>query len=106
MGGSLAGGILTEQERQATVADLRALQRPDGGWAMASLAPWKRIDKTPQDVSNGDGYGTGLVVYVLRVAGGVSADDPAMSPFAHVAGDQRLVRHVTQEGPRLDEAAR
>jgi len=73
-----AGGILTEPERQATVADLRALQRPDGGWAMASLAPWQRIDKTPQDVANGDGYGTGLVVYVLRVAGGVPADDPAI----------------------------
>ncbi len=73
-----AGGILTEPERQATVADLRALQRPDGGWAMASLAPWKRIDQTPQDVTNGDGYGTGLVVYVLRVAGGVPADDPAI----------------------------
>lgn len=73
-----AGGILTEQERQATVADLLALQRPDGGWAMASLAPWTRIDKTPQDVTNGDGYGTGLVVYVLRLAGGVSADAPAI----------------------------
>lgn len=72
------GGILTQLERQATVADLRALQRPDGGWAMASLAPWQRIDKTPQDVTNGDGYGTGLVVYVLRVAGGVPADDPAI----------------------------
>jgi hypothetical protein len=47
------------------------LQRPDGGWAMASLAPWKRIDKTPQDLANGDGYGTGLVLYVLRVAGGL-----------------------------------
>ena len=73
-----AGGILTEQERQTTVADLLALQRPDGGWAMASLAPWKRIDKTPQDVTNGDGYGTGLVVYVLRVAGGVPTDAPAI----------------------------
>lgn len=73
-----AGGILTEAERQATVAALRALQRPDGGWAMALLAPWKRIDNTPQDLTNGDGYGTGLVVYVLRVAGGVPADDPAI----------------------------
>jgi len=45
---------------------------------MALLAPWKRIDKTPQDVTNGDGYGTGLVAYVLRVAGGVPSDDPAL----------------------------
>jgi squalene-hopene/tetraprenyl-beta-curcumene cyclase len=73
-----AGGILSSQERQSTIADLIALQRADGGWAMASLAPWKRIDKTPQDLANGDGYGTGLVVYVLRVAGGVPTDAPAI----------------------------
>ena len=36
------GGLLTEDARRQTVADLFALQRPDGGWAMASLgnATW------------------------------------------------------------------
>ena len=71
------GGLLTEEARRQTVADLFALQRPDGGWAMASLgnATWKRKDGAPQDLTTSDGYGTGFCVYVLRVAGHVPADD-------------------------------
>ena len=62
------GGLLTEEARRQTVADLFALQRPDGGWAMASLgnATWKRKDGAPQDLTTSDGYGTGFCVYVLR----------------------------------------
>jgi squalene-hopene/tetraprenyl-beta-curcumene cyclase len=72
----VAGGLLNEPGRRRTVADLLALQRPDGGWAMGSLANWKRDDGTPQDVTTSDGYGTGFVVYVLRLGGQVPADDP------------------------------
>jgi len=72
-----AGGLLTEESRRQTISDFFALQRPDGGWAMASLgdATWKRKDRTPQDLTTSDGYGTGFAVYVLRFAGGVPADD-------------------------------
>ncbi len=72
------GALMEGPSRRRTVEDLLALQRPDGGWALASLGDpsWKRKDRTPQDVTTSDGYGTGLAVYVLRTAGGVPTDDP------------------------------
>jgi squalene-hopene/tetraprenyl-beta-curcumene cyclase len=66
-------GLLTDEERQAAVKDLLALQRPDGGWSLPSLGSWKREDGKPNDPTTSDGYGTGFVVYVLRQAG-VPAD--------------------------------
>ncbi len=79
------GGLMTEGSRRQTIADLFALQRPDGGWAMASLGDdtWKRKDRTPQDLTTSDGYGTGFSVYVLRSAG--------QAPV----GDARIRRAVT-----------
>jgi hypothetical protein len=58
--------LLDDASRRQTRADLFALQRPDGGWAMASLgdSTWKRKDGTPQDLATCDGYGTGFCVYV------------------------------------------
>jgi squalene-hopene/tetraprenyl-beta-curcumene cyclase len=78
------GGLMTEPLRRQTVADLFAFQRPDGGWAMASLGndAWKRKDRTPQDLATSDGYGTGLSVYVLHSAGRVPAADPRIRKAA------------------------
>lgn len=70
-------GLMTADRRDATIARLRALQRPDGGWNLPSLGSWKRRDGRPNDPdAPSDGYATGLVVFVLRQAG-VPADDPA-----------------------------
>ena len=65
-------------EREQTIQELRALQRPDGGWNLPSLGEWKRRDGTLND-KNGpsDGYATGLVGFVLR-RGGVPASDEAI----------------------------
>jgi squalene-hopene/tetraprenyl-beta-curcumene cyclase len=64
------GGIMTEGERKKVVADLFALQKPDGGWNLATLGRnWKRADGTPQDHKTSDGYGTGFAIHVLRTAG-------------------------------------
>jgi squalene-hopene/tetraprenyl-beta-curcumene cyclase len=71
-------GLLDPAERQKAVKDLLALQRPDGGWSLATLGIWKRRDRKAQDPPTSDGYATGLVVYVLRQTG-VSADDPAVA---------------------------
>jgi squalene-hopene/tetraprenyl-beta-curcumene cyclase len=68
-------GIMTESERQRVVKDLFALQRPDGGWGVATMGDWERSDGKPRDVTSSDGYGTGFAVYVLRQAG-VPAEEP------------------------------
>lgn len=71
-------GLLTDSERQRTIKDLLALQKEDGGWSLASLGDWKGHDGRDNDTNApSDGYGTGLVVYVIRQAG-MSAKDKAM----------------------------
>lgn len=56
---------------------LTALQKPDGGWALATLGDWKRGDDLEQDTDHSDGYGTGFVLYALRRAD-VSPSDAVM----------------------------
>jgi squalene-hopene/tetraprenyl-beta-curcumene cyclase len=68
-------GIMTEPQRREVVEDLFALQKPDGGWGLATLGPWERSDDKRQDTESSDGYGTGFVVHVLRKAG-VAAEEP------------------------------
>lgn len=98
------GGILSDEERQSTVNDLLALQRPDGGWAMAGLADWKRIDRTAQNISDGDGYGTGLVVYVLRVAGGIPAEDARIQRAVQwMKTHQRQSGYWYTRSPKIDD---
>jgi squalene-hopene/tetraprenyl-beta-curcumene cyclase len=70
-----APDLVTPLERRQTLADLFAAQRPDGGWTMASLVDWKRLDGTPQEFDHSDGYGTGIAVYTLRIAGGAPLSD-------------------------------
>jgi squalene-hopene/tetraprenyl-beta-curcumene cyclase len=75
-------GLMSEDEQRKTIAELRAKQRDDGGWSLPSLGDWKGNDGRPNDANApSDGYGTGLVVYVLRQAG-VAADDPAVAKGA------------------------
>lgn len=78
---SKVNGLMTDEQRKTAVADLRKLQRKDGGWCLPSLGKYKRRDeaKTPNDpAADSDGYATGLAVFALRQAG-VSADDPAVA---------------------------
>src|SRR5208282_5077752 len=49
--------LLTKEQCDQTIADLFALQHPDGGWAMVSLGDWKRVDGAPLDRTVSDGYG-------------------------------------------------
>lgn len=74
---SYLGDLLSEAQKKEFVRELRALQRPDGGWASAGLGTWKRADRKKQEPNVSDGYGTGFVVYVLRRAG-VPSDDAAL----------------------------
>jgi squalene-hopene/tetraprenyl-beta-curcumene cyclase len=63
--------LMAADQRDATIKQLLALQRPDGGWSLPALGDWKRHSGEPNDKANApsDGYATGLVVYVLRQTG-------------------------------------
>jgi len=74
-GASKVEGLLSDEQKEGIVNDLLKLQKPDGGWGLATLGDWKRADDTPQDVEHSDGYGTGFVIFVLRQAN-VPASDP------------------------------
>lgn len=63
-----ARGLLTDEQQRAIVDAVLRTQQDDGGWSMASLGSWKRIDGTSLDARS-DGYATGLVAYVLQAAG-------------------------------------
>ena len=72
--------LITSDERDAIVKQLLALQRPDGGWSLPSLGNWRRADGTFNDREGApsDGYGTGLVTYVLRQTG-MPVSDPVIA---------------------------
>ena len=63
------GGVMPREMRDQKVKQLAKLQKPDGGWSLPSLGPWKGHDGLPIDQAPSDGYGTGLVVFALRQAG-------------------------------------
>lgn len=86
---SLCGGLVSAKQRKAWVGELAALQKPDGGWALAALGKWKRADGQKQDTVNSDGYGTAFVVYVLRQAGIPASDARLKRGIAWLKSNQR-----------------
>jgi squalene-hopene/tetraprenyl-beta-curcumene cyclase len=69
--------VITPDSKANTVKQLISLQKPDGGWCVATLGDWKRGDKSRQDLETSDGYATGFVTYVLRKSD-VPANDPIL----------------------------
>lgn len=84
--------LVTTAQRDEMTSKLLALQRPDGGWAVASLGDWKRGDDKPQDKETSDGYGTGFAIYVMR-QNGKPANDPAIAK-----GIEWLKTHQRESG--------
>jgi squalene-hopene/tetraprenyl-beta-curcumene cyclase len=63
-------GVLDAKQRSAILSDLKAAQRPDGGWSISGLilSGWKRRDGGAP-VTASDGYATGLSAYSLEQSG-------------------------------------
>ena len=59
--------LLTPTQQRAIVDDALKVQLEDGGWSMAGLGSWKRLDGTPLDTTS-DGYATGVVAVALQQA--------------------------------------
>jgi squalene-hopene/tetraprenyl-beta-curcumene cyclase len=70
--------ILKPEHQKSIIDEVLSKQQPDGGWSTSSIiiGTWKRRDGTPLDTGS-DGYGTGLVGFVLEQAG-VPRTQPAM----------------------------
>jgi squalene-hopene/tetraprenyl-beta-curcumene cyclase len=80
-------GLLTTEERQSIVDAANAKQQDDGGWTMATLGSWKRVDSTALDTAS-DGYATGLVTLALQQAGVTATDAHVSRGLAWLAAHQ------------------
>ena len=52
-------------QREQLIGEIVRLQREDGGWSLADLGTWHRVDNTAL-VTRCDGYATGLIVLTLE----------------------------------------
>jgi squalene-hopene/tetraprenyl-beta-curcumene cyclase len=78
-------------ERAATVKELLAVQRADGGWSLPSLGDWKGHHKRPNNKNApSDGYATGLAVFVLRQAGVPAEDERIRKGVVWLKDHQRV----------------
>jgi squalene-hopene/tetraprenyl-beta-curcumene cyclase len=88
-GASYLGDLINDAEKKATIDQLTALQKPDGGWNLPSLGKWKRGDGKAQDLDSSDGYATGFVLYVLHRAGIPTKDPRLQKGIAWIKSNQR-----------------
>ncbi len=69
--------LLSPEQKASLITSVNAVQRPDGGWSLAALGPWKRKDSSTLPVMS-DGYATGIAVFSLEQAG-VSPGSPQLA---------------------------
>jgi squalene-hopene/tetraprenyl-beta-curcumene cyclase len=81
-------GLLSADQRREAVDQLLNLQHDDGGWALADLGAFKRIDSSKQ-VRDSDGYATGLVLRTLHRSGMPSARPELAKALAWLRTHQR-----------------
>jgi squalene-hopene/tetraprenyl-beta-curcumene cyclase len=58
-------GLISRAQRRELMAEITRQQRSDGGWNLATLGKWQRLDHTSQDQES-DGYATALAVLALQ----------------------------------------
>jgi squalene-hopene/tetraprenyl-beta-curcumene cyclase len=97
-------GLLDAAGREQAVAALLAAQKPDGGWSIPALADWKRHDGTPNPKDGpSDGYGTGLAVLVLRLAGLDAGREELRRGAAWLRSQQRASGRWFTRSPSKDD---
>ncbi len=74
--------LLTAAQRSRLIDDLKAAERPDGGWSTTDLGPWKRVDNTPLETRS-DGYATALITLALEQTGGEASAGQAIERGRH-----------------------
>lgn len=79
--------FLKPDQRQAIIEASFAAQHADGGWSVASLGPFKRIDSTAVE-SRSDGYATGLMLVALQSAGVAKSETHVRSGIAWLTQHQ------------------
>ena len=85
---SKLAGLLTPEQQQTVIGDLQAQQREDGGWSLATLAPWTpRRDNTAFEMKS-DGYATGLVIFAMQQAGVARTQEPVKKGLVWLVANQ------------------
>lgn len=74
---SRVSGLLTEEQRKATVDAAFALQQPDGGWSTVAIGSYQRSDKSKSDTRT-DGFATALATLALQSTG-LQASEPRLA---------------------------
>jgi squalene-hopene/tetraprenyl-beta-curcumene cyclase len=81
-------GVLSVDQRREVIDQILAVRREDGGWSLASLGNFKRVDGTPQS-KDSDGYATGLAVHALLRAGSPPARPEVAQGLAWLRSHQQ-----------------
>lgn len=86
-------GILTNEKQKEILAELMALQRPDGGWSLSGmLIDWpefSRKDDLKPLVDVSDAYGTGMVIWIAVKAGVPVKDERIQKGVSWLKSHQR-----------------
>jgi squalene-hopene/tetraprenyl-beta-curcumene cyclase len=86
-------GLLSPEQRQSIIDAAASKQQEDGGWTMASLGSWKRVDASAPDTSS-DGYATGLVTLAMQQAGTPRSDPRVSKGLAWLVSHQNKTTGV------------
>ena len=100
-------GLVSDEDRQRWINELFGLQKSSGGWASGDLGRWRQrapetggyhhlepafVEREYPPVMidpNGDGYGTGFVLYALLQAGVAASDDRMQKGLAWLQSNQQ-----------------
>lgn len=80
-------GLLSPAEQKTVGDELIAKQREDGGWNLAELGAWKRVDKTEQETRT-DGYATAIAVLALKAGGAAASSSSIERALAWLSRNQ------------------